>query len=131
MENSPLALSSDSELSIQVMDQGNAGAASPDTLSLEEAVQEPNLGTAGQSTGPRVDIVLRRIFDEAQARQPNLDRREQEDDFSAPLAVDKSEALEESVGVLDADPAEAAAEFPGFVVDELLRYRQQMYRTDI
>ena len=52
-------------------------------------------------------------------------------DFSAPLAVDKSENIEEPAPGLESDPVDSAAELPGFSADDLHRYRQQMYRTDI
>ena len=76
-------------------------------------------------------MMLRRIFDDAQARQSTLSEPEQDDDFSAPFAVDKSENVEEPASGLEADPAEGTAELSRFGADELLHYRQQMYRTDI
>jgi hypothetical protein len=75
--------------------------------------------------------MLRRIFDEARAREPQLQQPREDNDFNAPLAVEKTETLEDPPRVLEPDPADATAELPGFGADELLHYRQQMYRTDI
>ena len=75
--------------------------------------------------------MLRRIFDETRARQAGLPEPEILEDRSAPLAVDQADGIEESAAVLEAAPADSTTELPGISADELLRYRQQMFRTDI
>ena len=126
MDTPPMSAADDGDLTIQVIDHGAATAA-------EDALHgdEPDTDAADGSTGPRVEIMLRRIFDEARARQPNLPEPEVAGDRVAPLAVDKADGIEEPAAVLEAEPADSAAELPGFAADELLRYRQQMFRTDI
>jgi hypothetical protein len=127
----PMSLSADRELPIQVIDMGAASAAAAESLPADDSASASAQEAAERPQGPRVEVMLRRIFDEAQARQPTLQPPPADDDFNAPFAVDKSESQEDPPGVLQVDPAEAAAELPGFDADELLRYRQQMYRTDI
>jgi hypothetical protein len=127
----PMSLPADRKLPMPAIDHAAASGVTPDTPPRDDSAAEAASDTARAPTGPRVDIMLRRIFDEAQARQPRLQPPRENDDFTAPLAVDKSETLEDPPDLLEADPADAAAELPGFGADELLRYRQQMYRTDI
>jgi hypothetical protein len=127
----PMSLSVDRELPIQVIDLGAASAAASEYLPADEPASGSALDSAERPHGPRVEVMLRRIFDEAQARRPTLQQPPPDNDFNAPLAVDKSESPQDPPGVLRVDPAEAAAALPGFGADELLHYRQQMYRTDI
>ena len=131
LDATPMSLADDSKLRIQIIDHGSATAAATDDISLDGTAADPVPSTAGGSKGPRVDVILRRIFEEAEARQPGLPESEQAGDLSAPLAVDKTETTDEPAAVLEADPTAAPAERPDFSSDELLRYRQQMYRTDI
>ncbi len=122
----PMSLSTDHDASLAVIDQGAARAVTPDAPAGDDAEAVPD--AAAPPAGLRVEIMLRRIFDEAQARQPTLQPRQEDDDFNPPLAVEQSETLDNPRGVVE---AEAAAQPPGFGADDLLRYRQQMYRTDI
>ena len=131
LDATPMSLADESKLRIRVIDHGTATAAATDDISLDDTVADPEPSAAGGSKGPRVDVMLRRIFEEAEARQPGLAEPEQAGDRSAPLAVDKTENAEEPTAVLETNPTAAPAERPDFSSDELLRYRQQMYRTDI
>ena len=126
-----MSLQADRQLPMPSIDHAAASRVTPDALPLDDPATEAATDAARPPTGPRVDIMLRRIFDEAQARQPRLQPPQENDEFNAPLAVDKSDTAEDPPGGLQADPADAVAELPGFGADELLRYRQQMYRTDI
>ena len=119
------------KLPLRVIDHGAAGTAAADGVSLDDTLADPGTETGSRPTGPRVDIILRKVFDEARARQPEMSEPERSVDFSAPLAVDKSENIEETAPGLESDPVDSAAELPGFSADDLHRYRQQMYRTDI
>lgn len=134
MDASPMSPSADRKLAISVINHGSASAAATrrDPVDVDKGSEaDTPRESAGEPAGPRVEVMLRRIFDDAQARQPTLPEPEQDDDFSAPFAVDKSENAEESATGLEADPAEGTAQLPHFGADELLHYRQQMYRTDI
>ena len=126
-----LSIADDRRIPLKVIDHPAARTTAADDISLDDTVDEGSAETAAAPTGPRVDIMLRRIFDEARARQPNLAEPEQTGDLSAPLVVDKSENVEEQAAGLESDPVDSLAELPGFSADELHRYRQQMYRTDI
>ena len=130
----PMSPSADRKLSISVINHGSTGAAATSRVAPDvddDTKADTPRDSAGDTAGPRVEMMLRRIFDDAQARQPTLSEPEPDDDFSAPFAVDKSDNAEEPASGLDADPAEGTAELPRFGADELLHYRQQMYRTDI
>ena len=127
----PLSLPADRNLPMPGIDQDAASGVTPDATPRDDSAAEADADVPRPPSGPRVDVTLRRIFDEAQARQPRLRPPSENDDFTAPLAADKSDTLEDPPGVLEANPADAAAELPGFGADEFLRYRQQMYRTDI
>lgn len=131
MDTAPMSLSAGRELPIQVFGRGAAGIVDPESLPLDDTATETPADAAEPPGGPRVEIMLRRIFDESQAREPQLLQPREDSDFTVPLAVEKTETLENPPVVLEADPAEATAELPGFGADELMRYRQQMYRTDI
>lgn len=126
-----MSISDDGKLALRIIGHGTATAAAADDLVLEAAEADPSADTASYPAGPRVDVMLRRIFDEARARQPSLSEPEETGDLSAPLAVDKTENVDDTAAVLETDPADSPAELPGFSPDELSRYRQQMYRTDI
>ena len=138
MDSNPMSLSAGRELPIQVIDEGATSAVEPQSLPLDGPVAETPvnaaetlLDAAESPRGPQFDPMLRRIFDEGQAHQRQLQQAQKKDDFNGRLAVDKSETVNEPPVVLETDPAEATAGFPGFGADDLLRYRQQMYRTDI
>jgi len=131
LESPTLSLANSQEIPLRLIDLGAAGAAASDTISIDDPGADPATKNTVRPTGPRVDIILRRIFDEARARQPSLSEPEQTVDLSAPLADDKSENVEEPAAGLETDPVDSPAELPGFSADELHRYRKQMYRTDI
>ena len=131
MEIPPMSLSAGREIPIQVIDHGAAGLVDADSLPLDDAAAESSADAVEPPGRGRVEIMLRRIFDETRVREPRMQQPREDEHFNAPLAVEKTEPLENHPGVLETDPAEATAEFPGFGAGELLRYRQQMYRTDI
>ena len=134
MDAPPISLSVERELPIRIIDRGAAGAVEPESLPLEDAVAETPVDaveTLLDAAEPPGGPMLRRIFDEGQAHQRQLQQPQKKDDFTGKLAADKPDTVNEPPVVLETDPAEAAAVFPGFGRDELLRYRQQMYRTDI
>ena len=131
IDTPPMSAASDGRLAIQVIDHGRNTAVPNEEISLDEASADVGPESSDRRTGPRVDVMLRRIFDEARLRRPQLTEPEQPDDMSGPLAVDKSETGEEPAAVISTNQTDGAAELPGFSADELLRYRQQMFRKDI
>ncbi len=72
------------------------------------------------------------MYGEVELPQSKLaDTKPTDDPQAPPLVVDKTETIEEPAALLDSDEAEIGAELPGHSEDELLRYRQQMFRKDI
>ncbi len=131
LDSPAMSVADDRKLPLQVIDHGVTRMAAADDVSLDDTVADPDTETATRPGGPRVDIILRRVFEEARARQPGLPEPEQTGDLSVPLAVDQSENVEEPAPGLETDPIDSPAELPGFSAEELHRYRKQMYRTDI
>jgi hypothetical protein len=130
LDSPAMSLADSNELPLRLIEHGAAATTAADDISLGDSA-DPAATTPIRPTGPRVDIILRRIFDEARARQPNLSEPEQAGDLGAPLVVDQSENVEEPAAGLETDPVDSPAELPGLSADELHRYRKQMYRTDI
>lgn len=131
LDSPSMSLADNRELPLRLIDHGAASTASADGLSIDGPAPDPAAKTAIRPTGPRVDIILRRIFDEARARQPSLSEPEHTGGLGAPLVVDQSETVEEPAAGLETGPVESPAGLPEFSADELHRYRKQMYRTDI
>ena len=131
MDEPSMSIVDNRRLPLDVIDHGAGVTAAAGDVSLHDTLDDSGTETASRPAGPRVDIILRRIFDEARARQPDLSEPEEPGVLSAPLAVDKSENAEEPPAGLETDAVDSGAALPGFSADELDRYRQQMYRTDI
>jgi len=126
-----MSIADDHKLPLQVIDHGAVSSAAAGDMSFDDTDADPTTRTPTRSTGPDVDLILKRMYDEARARQPGLSEPEQTADLSAPLVVDQSESIEEPATGLETNPVDSAAKLPGFSADELHRYRKQMYRTDI
>ena len=126
-----ISAAADTGLTIRVIDHGANTAVAADDISLEETPVDFAPESSERSTEPRIDVMLRRIYDESQSRQRQLTEAELPDDIGGTLAVDKSDAVEEPAAVISTDQADHTTELPGFSADELLRYRQQMLRKDI
>ena len=128
IDSPPMPAAADSKLTMQVVDHGTTAA---EDISLDETSTDlsPNLIEA--LTRSRVERILRRISDEAKLRQPPLSEPARPDTMSGPLAVEKSEAVEEPAAMINTEQSDSAAELPEFPADEFLRYRQQMFRKDI
>jgi len=131
MDAPTMSMSDDGKLALSVIGHGTSTAAEADDLQLEDAAADPATDIASYPANPRADAMLRRIFDEARVPQPSPSKPNETGNLSAPLAVDKTEKVDDTAAVLEFDPADSTAELPGFSPDELSRYRQQMYRTDI
>ncbi len=131
IDTPPMSAATDSKLIIQVIDHGRNTAVANEDVSIDESPVDPAPELSDRLTGPRVDVMLQRIFDDARLRHPQLAEPEQPDDVSGPLAIDQSEAGEEPAAVISTDQTDGATELPGLSADELVRYRQQMFRKDI
>ena len=128
MDAAPISAAADSKLTIQVIDHGTNAA---DAISLEEATTDLSPDSTDRLAPPRVATSLRRIIDEARLRQPQFSEQVWPDTMSAPLAVEKTETVEEPTTMINTDQTDGTAELPEFSADEFLRYRQQMFRKDI
>lgn len=127
----PMSPSDETELAIEIVDHGTAIALAADALSLDEPDTVVIPGAAGALLRPRVELVLREKLDQSVAHTPLPSKSGEVVDRGMPLAVEKTENEDRPSPVVEAEPAETTAELPGLSRDDLIRYRQQMYRRDI
>ena len=121
------------ELSLTMVDLG-VSAAEYDT-EPDQVIQPPSVATA-----PRVERILREIFDESlPANQEAADATPSSSPNAASLAELTAPGLQEMSRAVDKtkirdvekDVTEVTTRVPGVSEDELARYRRQMFRTDI
>lgn len=122
------------ELTVNTVDHGAANTISTDESLLDSRDQ------IDPSVTPRVAAVLRQIFDESLAQRPLKDRLNSpaieslqdlveslpvrdEPETAAPAAGDMAEA--------DSSAPDVNARLPGVEDEQSIRYRREMYRTDI
>lgn len=127
----PMSADADNKLAIQVIDHGTSTSVADREVAVDDAFSDPVPQSPSLHTERAADDMLQQIFGEARTLQPPLSETGLVDDRGTPLAIDKAEAMEEPTAVLETDQADVAAELPGFSADELLRYRQKMFRKDI
>jgi hypothetical protein len=127
----PMSTAGDGKLAIEVLDHGANAALAGNDIPLEAAVASPALESPDRPSEPRIDVMLRRISDDARLPQSRLSEPDEVEVVGAPLAVGRTKAIEKPATALDTNQTDVAAELPGFSADELLRYRQQMFRKDI
>ena len=97
--------------------------------SIDDSYEE---SSATGRTKSRVEVLLRKIFDEPQLRTIDAGEIQESDQVTAPLAVDKTEAVDETTSDTNSeDSTSNAAGLPGVSEDDLARFKRQMYRTDI
>ena len=119
-------------LTLEVVDHGVSESVVPGQTSVDSAIEPGGSSTPSTDERPRVETLLRRIFDEPQLRTPEIPETAESDERSAPFVVDKPEKVEKpAASVPDAETSDVAPRLPGVSSDELLRFKQQMYRTDI
>ena len=130
--------------SVQAVDMPDAG---PDRLSIDVVNHAPadvdvDIDPAIDSsleedaaTGrpkSRVELLLRKIFDEPQLRTIDAPVPEGIDEMTAPLAVDKADVVDETKSTTGGEESsETATGLPGVSEQDFARYKRQMYRTDI
>lgn len=130
MDTRPMSPADETELAIETVDHGTAIALAADALSLDEP--DTAVTPAGKSSlRPRVELMLREKLDQSVAHTPLPSKSGEAVDRGMSLAVDETENGERPSPVVEAEPAETTAELPGLSRDDLVRYRQQMYRRDI
>jgi hypothetical protein len=116
------------DLSLEVVDH----SVTPGQTSVDSAIEPGGSSNAPANERPRVETLLRRIFDEPQLRAPEVPETEEADTRSAPFAVDKPENAEKPTTTVPGDKdSEPSPHLPGVSSDDVLRFKRQMYRTDI
>jgi hypothetical protein len=130
------------KLSIVVVDHGDASAV-PSGDAMLNATDDLNVRTPSVFVAPRVETILREIFDESipadqeasdatASSPPNAATLEE---LTAPGLREQSRHLEDIdksvIRDADGDSTRANTSVPGFSEDDLARYRRQMFRTDI
>lgn len=127
------------ELAIQIVDHGiaNSVAAGKSTAAASDELDS----YAPISMVPQAETILREIFDEsipedheaakaAPIKSPNAAPLAE---LTAPVLREKSQYIiaDPEVREGDRDAGESNTSVPGVTDEELLRYRRQMFRTDI
>ena len=128
------------KLTIETVDLATSSTIDPavriETDSLEAAESRP----AANPLTPKAETILRQIFDET----PDADQETTEAsavtspnaapivELAAPVRQEQTQSIESSdLGTTEVQTDSIDAEIPGVSDDDLLRYRRQMYRTDI
>ena len=128
-ESPPLPEPGTGALSFEVVEHTVSSHDAPGRLSVDGSAEPGGSSLEPEQGPPRVETLLRRIFDETRLRAPALTESEER---IAPMAIDKLDSANstsaESGEVQDAEPG---PHLPGVSRDELLRFKRQMYRTDI
>ena len=119
-------------LTIKVVDHGAASSLAAGDSSVDDPIDDDDTAANPLDVRPRVEIMLRRIFDEPQLRAPETPQTEDVDARHAPLTVDKSNNGEENAATVEGSDSNAVTTaLPGVTGDDLVRFKRQMYRTDI
>lgn len=119
-------------LTLEVVDHPVAEPVAPGRISVDSAIEPGGSSTPSADDRPRVETLLRRIFDEPQLRAPELPSTEEADERGAPFVVEKPAKAEKPAATGPEDAArDVAPRMPGVSGDETLRFKHQMYRTDI
>ncbi len=126
------------ELTINVVDHGSANS-----MAAGESAATEILPPSAVSVNPSVETILRQIFDEsapagqesAEATAAGAANAVSLAELTAPTASDKSVELAGADDTGDVNSEESSSvvntQLQGVPDDQILRYRRQMYRTDI
>jgi hypothetical protein len=119
-------------LTLEVVDHAVSEPAVPGRISVDSAIEPGGSSNPSVDDRPRVETLLRRIFDEPQLRAPEVPATEELDKRSAPFVVEKPEKAEKPAATVpEVEATDVAPRLPGVSSDDALRFKQQMYRTDI
>jgi hypothetical protein len=128
-ESPKLPEPSSGALTFEVVEHTVSGHDAPGRLSVDGSAEPGGSGLQPDSGPPRVETLLRRIFDETQLRTPVLPEAEDPEERTEPMAIDKSDSTDSETG--DGQDATPGPRLPGVSRDDLVRFQRQMYRTDI
>jgi len=119
-------------LTLEVVDHDASESAAPGRISVDSAIEHGGSSDTSVNDPPRVETLLRRIFDEPQLRAPEVPTTDDSDERSVPFVVEKPDKVEKPAATgPEAEAGDAAPRLPGVSSDDALRFKQQMYRTDI
>lgn len=127
------------ELTVTFVDLGAAKAV-PEEEALPGTIDASVTQTPSVSTTPRVDRILREIFDEAvpddyviaEATPSSSPNAASLAELTAPVLREKSRDIDETrLDDAERDVTGVITRVPGLSEDEMARYRRQMLRTDI
>ena len=127
------------KLTLETVDLAASGL-DPSSRIDSDTLEAAGSGSAANPLTPKAETILREIFDEAVAEDQETDEPAAiTSPNAAPIAELTAPVIREQTRDIDAsDAAEADAEsesidarVPGLSDEQLLRYRRQMYRTDI
>lgn len=127
------------DLVINFIDLGSASSI-PDEDSLPGTLDDLASRAPSVSTAPRVERILREIFDESvpedheatDATPSSSPNAAPLAELTAPVLREKSRDIDESrMRDAENDVTGVTSSIPGLSEDELARYRRQMLRTDI
>ena len=122
----------DRTLSLEVVAHTVSEPVAPGRISVDSAIEPGGSSNPSAYDRPRVETLLRRIFDEPQLRAPEVPATEEMDERGAPFAVEKPEKVEKPAATVpEVEATDVAPRLPGVSSDDALRFKQQMYRTDI
>jgi hypothetical protein len=131
-ESLPLPEPGTDALTFEVVEYTVSDHDAPGRLSVDGSDESGGSGLETDPGPPRVETLLRRIFDETQLRAPDLAEADEPEERHAPMVIDKPESVNSSSAAPDqAESAVPGPHLPGVSHDEFLRFKRQMYRTDI
>lgn len=120
-------------LTIEVVEHNASRRLAPGQFAVDGSLNDGGSGLEADPARPQVDALLRRIFDETQHRSPGRSDAEEYDAQRAPLANDGTDTHDAQVSEstdAEIEPT-TAPRLPGVFDDHMVRFKRQMYRTDI
>lgn len=119
-------------LTIEVVEHTASSPVTPGQVSLDGSMDDGGSSLEPNSESPRVETLLRRIFDDTRLRAPGFPDIEESDSSDAPLSTDRTESVEPPVSEsAESEFDSTAPQVPGLSGDDLVRFKRHMYRTDI
>ncbi len=119
-------------LAIEVVEHTASSPVTPGQVSLDGSLDDGGSGVEPDPEPPRVETLLRRIFDDTRLRAPGFPDIEKSESSDGMLSTDRTESSESPVSEsADPDVDSTAPRLPGISGDDLVRFKRHMYRTDI
>ncbi len=129
------------DLSVRTVDLGSASSVAVTAQPVEQPIESRVWASPSLTLTPRAESLLQQMFEEPQFSRPaQLDPLPARADRPAPIAeattpLPGGDKIEVQKGVdtriQSEDLGEISTRLPGVAVDELVRFKRRMYRTDI